>query len=498
MLNRQVYISSDWHLGGTSDCYVDDKLICGTSIFRATGELVAFIDFVKESALRFKGVTEFVINGDMVDFLAPDPKRGYWPKSWQIDESVIVERLQQIHQDTRLLNNGRGPFDAIQEMVAAGVELTVLLGNHDVELSLPHVRRELELLVGASKGIYRFLYDGEAYFRDGLLVEHGNRYDCFNCLDYNLLRQERSIISRGFQVDPLARGTRYFIPPMGSEIVVNEINPRLESAAFINLLKPEIPSVVPLLLALFPETIKGIDICIRIYAAFRSYRQGGMDEQSQPLELGRLSASTTLAIPETLQAFLVGQLGAEDAKAFAIKALPSGQLSGAGVTWESISKTSQKFFKVFDIAEVFKNWIEILISRTDDQRLTQIRAAFRKINEGHTFDRSSESKKLMDAAKALLGCPRNHVVVFGHTHFPKDILIGNGKKYLNAGAWADVARLPSEIASKDLKEADAAIGHFFKDMQANNIHPYLLQCRTYVHALINEDGVTADLKTFAS
>ncbi len=498
MLNRQIYISSDWHLGGTSDYYVEGKLVCGTSIFRATAELVAFIDFVKESALSFKGVTELVINGDMVDFLAPDPERGYWPKSWQNDEPTIQERLQQIHQDTRVSNNGRGPFDALREMVAAGVELTVLLGNHDVELSLPRVRRELEVLVGASNGNYRFLFDGEAYFRDGLLIEHGNRYDCFNCLDYNHLRQERSLISRGFHVDPLKRGTRYFLPPMGSEIVVNEINPRLASGAFINLLKPEIPSVVPLLLALFPETIKGLDVCFRFYAAFRSYLQGGLDEQSQPLELGRLSASTTLAPPETLQAFLVDQLGTEDAKAFDIRSLPSGQLSGAGVTWESISKTSQKFFKVFDIAEVLSNWIEILISRTDDQRLTQIRAAFRKINEGHTFDPSSESKKYLDAAKALLGCPQNHVVVFGHTHFPKDILIGNGKKYLNAGTWADVARLPSEIASKDLKEADAAIKQFFKDMQANNIHPYLLKCRTYVHAVINEDGVAADLKNFAS
>lgn len=497
MQKRQVYISSDWHLGGTFDSNQGGSVACGTSIFRATGELVAFIDYVRAASAKFQGVTEFVINGDMVDFLAPDPQRNYWPASWQNNDEIVIRRLNEIAEDMRTSNDGRGPFDALRDLVGCGVELTILLGNHDVELSLPLVRRELERLVGASHGSFRFLFDGEAYSRDGLIIEHGNRYDHFNCLDYNHLRQERSLLSRGFKTEATQRGIRYFAPPMGSEIVVNEINPRLANGAFINLLKPEVPAVVPLLLALFPETVKSMDLCFRIYGGLRSFMLGGLDEQSQPLELGRLTSKGT-SPPESLEAFLQEELGRDNAKAFPVRSAGIGQLSGSPLSWASIGEAAKKCRVAVDLVDLVSNWIEVFKSRTDEQRMNQVRCALRKVNEGHTFSQTTEKKRYLEAAKSLVNDTGNQVAVFGHTHFPKEISLGEGKMYLNAGAWADVARLPMGIFSSDPSEVDKSITKFLADMKENRIHPYLLQNRTFVRAVIENGRVSAELKSFST
>jgi len=41
--------------------------------------------------------------------------------------------------------------------------MLTLIGNHDVELSLPAVRRHLYSLLGDETGTLKFIYDGEAY-----------------------------------------------------------------------------------------------------------------------------------------------------------------------------------------------------------------------------------------------------------------------------------------------------------------------------------------------
>ena len=47
---------------------------------------------------------------------------------------------------------------------APDLRLTILLGNHDIELSYPRVRSALERVLGTEEGRgFRFVYDGEAY-----------------------------------------------------------------------------------------------------------------------------------------------------------------------------------------------------------------------------------------------------------------------------------------------------------------------------------------------
>ena len=60
-----------------------------------------------------------------------------------------------------------------------------MLGNHDIEMSLPAVRSALAKRLESTGKKFAFIYDGEAHVRGGLLIEHGNRYDAFNVVDFS-------------------------------------------------------------------------------------------------------------------------------------------------------------------------------------------------------------------------------------------------------------------------------------------------------------------------
>ena len=242
----QVFVTSDWHLGGSRDKDCCDDLKLGSSIFRAVPQLTGFLDSVQSCAESFDGETHLVLNGDIVDFLAPNPENGYAPVAWQNDAAIIQNELDDIA--SRFVgDDGRGPFVALRDLAQSGVQIIVLLGNHDVELCLPQVRSKFVELIGSS-GNVRFIFDGEAYTCGKLLVEHGNQYDRFNAVDFDELRRERSQLSRGANIEDSERGKTFFQPPVGSSIVVDEVNPRLAKVPFLNLLKPEFGAAIPLML----------------------------------------------------------------------------------------------------------------------------------------------------------------------------------------------------------------------------------------------------------
>ena len=142
-------------------------------------------------------------------------------------------------------------FDALSRFLDRGHRLVVLLGNHDTELALPDVRRTLvnELRI-TGRHDFQFVYDGEAYVVGDALIEHGNRYDKWNTVDHNSLRQLRSWQSRNQPED--TKHSHQFVPSAGSHLVSDVINPIKSDYPFVDLLKPETAAVIPILLALEP------------------------------------------------------------------------------------------------------------------------------------------------------------------------------------------------------------------------------------------------------
>jgi len=118
---------SDLHLGGVAPYMMSNP-----------ERLAAFIDSLP-GRLAADETLELVIAGDFIDFLAvPDFK------SWTPDPREASAKLG---------HTLRGPFasvfDALRRHVAGGHRLTLLIGNHDIDLALPAVKDALLREIGA-------------------------------------------------------------------------------------------------------------------------------------------------------------------------------------------------------------------------------------------------------------------------------------------------------------------------------------------------------------
>ncbi len=213
--------------------------------FRLNTHVDVATEFVTRlTASATAGVSlELVINGDIVDFLAERSSSGPVWVPFTPDPDDACQKLEAI------VTRDQPFFDALGQFLAAGHRLTLLLGNHDIELGLPPVRAKFASLLGVGGHTdYEFIANDEAYVIGGALIEHGNRYDGFNMVDYDSLRRVSALMSRRQE----ANNHYTFDAPPGSKMVAWVINPIKEQYRFIDLLKPENGAVVPLLLALEP------------------------------------------------------------------------------------------------------------------------------------------------------------------------------------------------------------------------------------------------------
>src|SRR6202171_812035 len=129
---RSIYVISDLHLGG--DYPVPREP--GKRGFRLCTRADAVAQFIDSLTQKFaqQGPSELVLNGDTVDFLAEHDER---PNTWAPftrDPGRAVAKLEAIAQRDQAV------FDAIKRFLEKGGRLVGLLGNHDIEMSLPAVR----------------------------------------------------------------------------------------------------------------------------------------------------------------------------------------------------------------------------------------------------------------------------------------------------------------------------------------------------------------------
>lgn len=223
----QLYVISDLHLGGAP----------GHQIFGSTRELKwLIVELAKQDpTLRLA----LVINGDFVDFLAE-------PEARHFDPHHAVDKLDRIAtQDPAF----EPVFAALRQFLRTpNRHLIINLGNHDIELALPWVRRRLlSLLLDARPpqpaGDARRLHlvtDGTGVLCEvggrSVLCVHGNEVDRWNPVDFERLRE----IARDLQ---LGRPVVPWIPNAGSRMVVDLMNDVKQTYPFVDLLKPETGAV---------------------------------------------------------------------------------------------------------------------------------------------------------------------------------------------------------------------------------------------------------------
>lgn len=274
---RTVFIISDLHVGGAyaADPSTGDRGFRLCTNVPKLAELVLAVD----ARGRAGEDVELLINGDFIDFLAEENNEGAF-SAFRLDPDETVRVFDRIVAQDKVL------FDALRRLLAGGGMLTLLLGNHDVELCFPAVRRRLEEILGVSgQSRFRFLYDGEALVIGDALIEHGNRYDAWNQVDHDQLRRLRSIQSRRQAVPA---DFEYVAPP-GSRLVATVMNPVKREYPFVDLLKPEQETMLPILLALEPDARGHIKELLPL-AASTTKRGVSKKDAAMPAQLGNISS----------------------------------------------------------------------------------------------------------------------------------------------------------------------------------------------------------------
>lgn len=185
---ESILVFSDVHLGSDLNdsgpyvprsASVDRDLACMLAHYRST----------KPPADRWR----IVIAGDFIDFVGMciDPKEGETLET----ELTREERRNgvgsaQDHARLKLRRVARRHDEVFRELgrlVAEGHALTVLHGNHDIELHWDELKRDFRELVAAStpeeerpSALARIEFEPWFFYREGVVyIEHGHQYDPF-------------------------------------------------------------------------------------------------------------------------------------------------------------------------------------------------------------------------------------------------------------------------------------------------------------------------------
>jgi UDP-2,3-diacylglucosamine pyrophosphatase LpxH len=455
-----IFVISDLHLGGAPASDGKPAFQMCTEAGRA--QLERFITWAT-GRLGGEWDVQLVVAGDIVDFLAEEREGGF--QAFTRDDAQATEKLRVI------LNDTAGVWRCFANIVQRGGALTLMLGNHDLELSLPGPRRLLLDTLGP--GRVEFIYDNQAFtFSDVVLVEHGNRYDDWNAVPHDDLRETRSRLSRG--------ETSLFDPLPGSLMVTELVNPTKKELAFVDLLKPQDAALLPFLALLAPNRYEQVKATLknRIRALRVRYGPG-----QQPKDRNFVGLDTEApAVPPGL--------GTGDAEDDALVALADAVAAGGDAAMVGAVSSFVERWKdaVKGVKETFK--------KKQLDLLLDVLRAFRGTNT-RAFDVGVEEEKYLQAAteSAANGFK---VIVYGHTHLPKrislagrkssnDVAIGPGTFYLNSGTWADLMALPAGLlAPEKTKNARELLEIFANDLAHNRLESWRRQLPTF--AAIDVEG----------
>lgn len=411
----QLYVISDLHFGGEP----------GFQIFGSQGEMTWFLRTLADGPVGTQ--IGLVINGDFVDFLAEAPPVHFDPHG-------AVRKLDRVATEDPTFT----PIFAAMKYFLTKPHRTLIvnLGNHDLELALPWVRRRLvEILTGGSaeaQARLHLVFDGTGVLADvggrSVLCVHGNEVDRWNPADFDKIRE----IGRDIQ---LGRPVKHWVPNAGTRMVIDVMNSVKRSYPFVDLLKPEKEGVVPTLVACDPNQLGNLDRIRglvgagvnRIWAGVSKPRgmlgaepdgeQGeGSPARGQSME-GLLAATFTrqnTALRADAMMRAVEQEVKRGTDPMELVQGPEGAQLGSG-------------------AAILK-WI------TDQPPNEVLREALEKLDEDRSFDPTDSDDTFRDLDTEV--SPDIDFLVAGHTHLERALQrVNGGGYYFNSGTWARLMRI---------------------------------------------------------
>ena len=455
----EVHVISDLHLGGRP----------GFQIFGSTAELAWLIGDLRQ---RPAGRLALVINGDFIDFLAQAPALPFDPEG-------AADKLATIVNEPEFAP----VFNALRAFTANdNRQLIVNLGNHDLEFALPWVRETLvEILSGGNsvaRGRITLALDGTGVpMRVGgarVLCVHGNEVDSWNVADYEQIRR----IGRDFMQ---GRGAAPWVPNGGSQLVSEVMNPLKQDYPFIDLLKPEMPAVFPMLIAVRPSVVA---------------------------QLGKLAAAGARRSWDAAR-MATGFLEETSPQIGMVAAVPArGAVGGNGM--RNLRQQREEMARdLLDRAET--SWRENVVPLDlvgRDQRaeylgmfgalkrlvtgkgpIEALRDALDGLDKDRSFDPSAEDDTYRELDK-LVGGDIDFLVA-GHTHLERALKRRRGRGfYFNSGTWARLIQIPPQLRQDGAVFAEAFERMKAGTMEALDAEPSLTQRRCSIVSIWHESGAT--------
>lgn len=179
MVSKVKIIVSDLHLGaGSFDLEKGNVL----EDFIVDGTFARFLHEMKEESETHGTDFELIIDGDMIEFLqAPavdqfEPRRAYPPENYRSSlEEDSAKKIDLIIKGHPMF------FAALREFIKPANpqrKVTILKGNHDVELYWPAVKERIRQAVYATgeERAKLLAFEEVSINREGIYVEHGNQY----------------------------------------------------------------------------------------------------------------------------------------------------------------------------------------------------------------------------------------------------------------------------------------------------------------------------------
>lgn len=177
MPGKLKIVVSDFHLGAGPPDIIQNPL----EDFIADEAFAQFLEGIRVESDWDNKEVELIINGDLFEFLqvpAVDefvPHRTYPPEAYyDSSQESSIKRLD-------LITAGHPTvFDALSDFIqveAPRRRMTLIKGNHDVNLYWPGVKQRLREVLGATGRRASMLLFAERYVsREGIFVEHGHQY----------------------------------------------------------------------------------------------------------------------------------------------------------------------------------------------------------------------------------------------------------------------------------------------------------------------------------
>jgi UDP-2,3-diacylglucosamine pyrophosphatase LpxH len=389
MAGKVKIIVSDLHLGaGFFDLDKGNVL----EDFIVDEAFARFLDEMKEESEAEGTDFELIIDGDMMEFLqAPavdqfEPRRVYPPENYRSSsEEDSAKKVDLIIKGHPMF------FAALREFIKPANpqrKVTILKGNHDVNLYWPAVKERIRQAVYATGGERAKLlaFEEVCINREGIYVEHGNQYsDKVNRVD----NFEKPL-------DPEREGQLAI--PSGSRFVIEFFNQIEWEMWWVDSVKPMTALIWYALAIDFPFAAKTLAAFLKVtHVLIVGSLAGG--EEDLPAEAEQLVRE----LEDEAQRQALGQRYAED-------------------------ETFRREFnaRVGRLLEAADAPPEVARARAMDE-VSAFNLGKRIIDEVNSALHQAAEVKAREAGA--------EIVVFGHTHDPLCERLESGGLYLNTGTW---------------------------------------------------------------